>query len=92
MCMTTESELPRKVVHLRRVHELEPHVMPEPSNSLLRDFLVMWSGVDWFWVTTGFLAFVAGVLTIVCGMLAIAGLLGHDDVLPRLMAVIGVAL
>lgn len=74
------------------VHELHAHVQPEQQTSLLRDFLVMWSGIDWFWSITTVVGFVAGVVTIVCGMLAIAGLLGHDDVLPRVLAVIGVAL
>lgn len=74
------------------VHELHAHVKPEQQTSLLRDFLVMWSGIDWFWTATGVLAFVSGVLTIVCGMLALATLLGHADVLPRVLAVIGVAL
>jgi len=74
------------------VHELQAHVEADPEASLLRDFLVMWSGIDWFWTATGALAFVSGVLTIVCGMLALATLLGHPDVLPRALAVIGVAL
>ena len=48
MCMTEQSELSyqamdetaewgaanRKVIHLRRVHELEPHVMPESQQSM----------------------------------------------------------
>ncbi len=74
------------------VHELHAHVKPEQQNSLLRDFLVMWSGIDWFWTITAAVALVSGVLTIVAGMLALDALLGHTDVLPHVLAVIGVAL
>lgn len=74
------------------VHELQAHVEADPEASLLRDFLVMWSGIDWFWTITGIFAFLGGVLTIVAGMLALATLLGHTDVLPHVLAVIGVAL
>ena len=78
------------------VHELHAHVKPETGNttgSKARDFVVMWlMGIDWFLATTGALAFVSGVLTIVGGMLALATLLGHTDVLPRVFAAIGVAL
>lgn len=74
------------------VHELQAHVEADPEVSLLRDFLVMWSGIDWFWTITGIFAFLGGVLTIVAGMLALATLLGRTDVLPHVLAVIGVAL
>ena len=55
MCMSEQSELAykamdetaewgaanRKVIHLRRVHELEPHVMPEaPQSMTLREAVI----------------------------------------------------
>lgn len=37
-----------KIIHLRRVHELEPHVMPNnTTGSVFSDFAAFWSGVDW---------------------------------------------
>lgn len=61
MCMTEQSELAhaamddaaewgaknRKVLFLRRVHELEPHITPNTTGSIVSDFAAFWSGVDW---------------------------------------------
>ena len=45
------------VVHLRRVHELEPHVMPgNTTGSVLRDFAAFWSGIDWAAIVVRLLA------------------------------------
>ena len=79
----------KNVIHLRRVHELEPHVRPEPA--LMRDVRLFWAGVDWFWFWTAVVGGIAGVLTIVCGMLALASVVDPDD-LEHVLSVIGGAL
>ena len=56
MCMTTESELPRKVVQLARRHELDEHVKPEPTHSLTVREALLWVG--------GSIAFMALILLI----------------------------
>lgn len=62
---------------------------PEPR--LIRDIRLMWGDVDWFMVITGAVLYVAAVVVIVFGMLAIASVVSPAD-LERVLAVIGGAL
>ena len=102
MCMTTESESP-KIVPIRRVHELEPHVMPEqpakPIHVLLafvlwraKDFAKFYSAIDWFNVFTGFGMYCRAILCIVGGMFMLSAALGHADFVEHVFALIGRAL
>lgn len=81
----------KNVVHLRRVHELEPHVMPEDSN-VISDFALFWRGIEWFNVLTGFGMYCGAIAFIVGGMFLIATACGHADVVEYVFAVIGRAL
>lgn len=55
------------------------------------DIKLMWGDVDWFMAITGAVLYVAAVVVIVCGMLAIASVVSPAD-LERVLAVIGGAL
>ena len=83
MCMTTKSESP-KIVPIRRVHELEPHVMPEPSN-VISDFALFWRGIDWYSVITGLFAYISGIVCTVSLMILAAIYCGHADVVEHVL-------
>ena len=56
------------VIHLRRVHELEPHVMPgNTTGSVFKDFTTFWAGVDWAGVVVRFLALAITVMAVCWG-------------------------
>lgn len=118
MCMTEQSELAykamdetaewgathlRNVAPMRRVHELEPHVMPDQSAKPIhvlmafflwraKDFVKFWSNVEWFNVLTGFGIYVSAIVCIVGGMFMLSAACGHADVVEYVFAVIGRAL
>ena len=77
MCLTPDTELPRKVVQLARRHELDEHVKPDSSirASHLRiamaidrvrmtanDVVAFYSGIDWSGLVVRLLALVIAAM------------------------------